>query len=229
MNLQIADCLPAWLRGCLMTSNDCTRDRIAIKYRIFGFIVWRSKQRIEQTIECIHQILLLCLPPPLKRSTDLNDRNVHEISICSNVIFEHNLSIDEGGNPSKWKREIERVFAIDLTSQEVSLCVFVFVFGFESSRNWTTMAKAKKKEVIRQPKTFISLFFYFFLREFVHQKVIVSFLFQLRMLLKTFRTSVCAIWNSWKLLLATLKKVLSQQKWVPNYVLLDFQNNFWGF
>lgn len=141
-----ADCLPAWLRGCLMTSNDCTRDRIAIKYRIFGFRVWRSKQRIEQTIECIHQILLLCLPPPLKRSTDLNDRNVHEISICSNVIFEHNLSIDEGGNPSKWKREIERVFAIDLTSQEVSLCVFVFVFGFESSRNSTTTAKAKKKK-----------------------------------------------------------------------------------
>lgn len=145
MNLQIADCLPAWLRGCLMTSNDCTRDRIAIKYRIFGLRVWRSKQRIEQTIECIHQILLLCLPP-LKRSTDLNDRNVHEISICSNVIFEHNLSIDEGGNPSKWKREIERVFAIDLTSQEVSLCVFVFVFGFESSRNSTTTAKAKKKK-----------------------------------------------------------------------------------
>lgn len=164
MNLQIADCLPAWLRGSLMTSNDCTRDRIAIKYRIFGFRVWRSKQRIEQTIECIHQILLLCLPP-LKRSTDLNDRNVHEISICSNVIFEHNLSIDEGGNPSKWKREIERVFAIDLTSQEVSLCVFIFVFGFESSRNSTTTAKAKKNEAIRQPKTFISLFFYFFFRE----------------------------------------------------------------
>lgn len=95
MNLQIADCLPAWLRGSLMTSNDCTRDRIAIKYHIFGFRVWRSKQRIEQTIECIHQIL----------STDLNDRNVHEISICSNVIFEHNLSIDEGGNPSKSERE----------------------------------------------------------------------------------------------------------------------------
>lgn len=101
---RLSACLAAWLRGCLMTSNDCTRDRIAIKYRIFGFRVWRSKQRIEQTIECIHQILLLCLPP-LKRSTDLNDRNVHEISICSNVIFEHNLSIDEGGNPSKSERE----------------------------------------------------------------------------------------------------------------------------
>lgn len=161
MNLQIADCLPAWLRGCLMTSNDCTRDRIAIKYRIFGFRVWRSKQSIEQTIECIHQILLLCLPP-LKRSTDLNDRNVHEISICSNVIFEHNLSIDEGGNPSKWKREIERVFAIDLTSQEV--CVYLYLCLDLKAAATRRRQQRQKKEVIRQPKTFISLFFYFFLR-----------------------------------------------------------------
>lgn len=110
---RLSACLPGWLRGCLMTSNDCTRDRIAIKYRIFGFKVWRSSSRsrsnqriIEQTIECIHQILLLCLPP-LNRSTDLNDRNVHEISICSNVIFEHNFSIDEGGSPPQRERARE--------------------------------------------------------------------------------------------------------------------------
>lgn len=42
---RLSACLPAWLRGCLMTSNDCTRDRIAIKYRIFGFKVWRSSSR----------------------------------------------------------------------------------------------------------------------------------------------------------------------------------------
>lgn len=131
MNLQIADCLPAWLRGCLMTSNDCTRDRIAIKYRIFGFRVWRSKQRIEQTIECIHQILLLCLPPPLKRSTDLNDRNVHEISICSNVIFEHNLSIDEGGNPSKRERERDRESICNRPNEPrskfVCICICIWI------------------------------------------------------------------------------------------------------
>lgn len=65
------------------------------------------------------------LPPPslAGSSTDLNDRNVHEISISSNVIFEHNLSIN-----GRQRREVERggeIFAIDLTSQEVS---FVLVF-----------------------------------------------------------------------------------------------------
>lgn len=163
MNLQIAACLPAWLRDCLMISNDCTRDRIAIKYRIFGFKVWRatgaevtnvSSRRLNVSIRYFY---FAC-----RRSTDLNDRNVHEISICSNVIFEHNLSIDEWARERK--RETACVFAIDLTSQEVSLCIFFCV----SIWIWTT-AKAvgqRKKWSNSTAKNFyFFVFFYFFLRE----------------------------------------------------------------